>query len=115
VLPLRRSALALCIGVALAGAVVWANAQASPPKHFDDAMLEYEVGHYAQAYAGFATLADQGHAEAARLAWQMWRYGPQLYHQRFVAEPAQLSRWQRLHRCAGRIDDLTCRHISSPP
>lgn len=63
---------------------------------FDVGMLAYEVNHWPQAYAAFAAAADQGHAESARLALLMWRYGPTLYGQRFPAEERQIERWSRL-------------------
>jgi hypothetical protein len=114
-LALRRNVIALCIGAALAGTMACAGAHATAPNRFDEAMLEYEAGHYAQAYASWAALADQGHAEAARLAWQMWRHGPKLYGQTFAAERAQLERWQALHQCARNDLAVRCTLISGVP
>ena len=63
------------------------------------AQAEYEVGHYAAAFSAFAALADGGHAESARVAMQMHRYGPSLYQMRFAAGPKQIGRWTALVSC----------------
>jgi hypothetical protein len=61
---------------------------------FDTAQAHYEAGHYAEAYALFAQLADCGHREAARIALHMRRFGPALYGQPFEASPQRQARWQ---------------------
>lgn len=61
---------------------------------FEAAQVHYEAGRYAQAYALFAQLADCGHREAARIALQMRRFGPELYGVVFEASPSRLARWQ---------------------
>jgi len=61
---------------------------------FETAQAHYEAGRYAQAYALFAQLADCGHREAARIALQMRRFGPELYGVAFEASPSRLARWQ---------------------
>ena len=66
---------------------------------FDAALERYEVGHYAQAFAAFASLADEGHCQAARLAGQMTRYGRTLYAMELPAAHERLERWQRLPGC----------------
>ncbi len=66
------------------GAEVWQRAQE-----------DYAVGRYADAYGGFAHLADSGRAEAARVAIQMHRFGPMLYRQSFTASREQLRQWHR--------------------
>ena len=63
------------------------------------AQAEYEVGHYAVAFTGFAALADAGHVESARVAMQMQRHGPGLYQMRFAAGPKQIGRWTALVSC----------------
>lgn len=63
---------------------------------FDMAQLAYERSHWPEAYAGFLLLADSGHAEAARIALLMHRYGPRLYGLHFEAGDAQVDRWSRL-------------------
>jgi hypothetical protein len=59
-------------------------------------LLDYERCHWANAYAAARSLADQGHAEAARLALQMRRYGPTLFGQAFEASPEATQRWLRV-------------------
>jgi 2,4-dienoyl-CoA reductase-like NADH-dependent reductase (Old Yellow Enzyme family) len=90
----------------LAGAMLTAaSAQAAPAAEeapsFDRAMTDYERNHWDQAYAAFTALADQGHAEAARIALQMWRHGPALYQRSFAANAHQVARWSRVWRCGG--------------
>ena len=84
----------------LAFAPPWAVAQPLAAPELLQAHVEYEIGHRAQAFALYAALADRGHAEAARIALQMWRYGPQLYAMSFAAQPEQLAYWLQLLACA---------------
>lgn len=63
---------------------------------FETAMAAYERNHWYAAYTAFGTLADRGHPEAARIALQMWLYGPMLYTTSFVAPAQQLQRWSRV-------------------
>jgi hypothetical protein len=63
---------------------------------YDAAHVDYEIGHYAEAYAAFAQLADAGHPGAARIALQMRRFGPTLYGADFAASAEQVERWVRL-------------------
>jgi hypothetical protein len=60
---------------------------------------EYEVGHFAVAFATFTQLADEGHCEAARMAYQMSRYGRQLYATEFSLSAPRLARWRELPGC----------------
>jgi hypothetical protein len=90
----------------LAGAMLTAaSAQAAPAAEdapsFGSAMAAYERNHWDQAYAAFIALADQGDAEAARIALQMWRHGPALYQRAFAANAHQVARWSRVWRCGG--------------
>lgn len=57
------------------------------------ALAEYEAGHWSQAYTAFVALADQGHAQAARIALLMAARGPVLYGQAFDASVPQRQRW----------------------
>lgn len=66
------------------------------------AQVEYEIGHYALAFTGFAGLADAGHVESARIALQMQRHGTSLYRMRFAAGPKQIGRWTTLLSCRGQ-------------
>ncbi|MBL8326403.1 MAG: hypothetical protein JNJ89_15740 [Rubrivivax sp.] len=63
---------------------------------FEQAQARYEAGHYPEAFARFAELADCGHREAARIAWQMRQFGPRLYGTQFTAGPEQVLRWRTL-------------------
>ncbi|MFO1273135.1 MAG: hypothetical protein U1F50_15910 [Rubrivivax sp.] len=92
--PARRARAAL-LALLLAGA---AAAAQEPAPSFEQAMLAYERSHWAEAYAGFAQLADRGHPEAARLALQMWTWGPRLYGTRFAASTPQVERWRQTRR-----------------
>lgn len=56
----------------------------------------YEKNHWADAFATYAYLADTGDANAARIAYQMWKYGVPLYATEFLATPLQLKRWRSL-------------------
>ena len=98
----RSLACACLVGVVFAAA---ASAQTAPAAEaapsFDGAMAAYERNHWDQAYLAFTALADQGHAEAARIALQMWRHGPALYQRSFPANAHQLARWSRVWRCGG--------------
>jgi hypothetical protein len=71
---------------------------------FDEAQARHDAGHYADAYAAFATLADCGHREAARNALQMRQVGPALYGRAFMAGPNQLQRWRRHAAAEPRTD-----------
>lgn len=66
---------------------------------YEAAQVEYEIGHFDEAFATFAELADEGHCDAARLAQQMVRYGRPLYAVEFKVAPERLKRWQRLPAC----------------
>ena len=71
-----------------------AGAQLAPVTALDAALADYERNHWREAYGAFCRLADDGDAEAARLALQMFRYGPQLYGERFEAVPRAVQRWR---------------------
>lgn len=90
------AALALAAALTAAAPAVAADGSA----RFDAAMLAYERNHWTEAYAVLAALGDEGHAEAARIALQMWRYGQPLYGMRFAASTAQVQRWVGIRRCA---------------
>ena len=66
---------------------------------YDAAHVDYEIGHYEKAFTAFASLADEGHCDAARMAQQMVRYGRPLYLTEFKVAPERLQRWQRLPAC----------------
>jgi|GEM_PF-1703177 len=100
---------------ALAGAVaaeataqVGAAADAEQARQFDAALVEYERNHWPQAFAALSALADRGHTEAARMALQMWRYGPALYGREFVATSRQVEAWARGWGCGGDATSHSC-------
>lgn len=70
---------------------------------FDVALRLYREGHWELAFERLATLADQDHAAAAKLALLMLRYRVPLYGARFAVRPAQIARWaQRVLRSTSR-------------
>jgi hypothetical protein len=85
---------------ALAAAVAFtAPATFGQTSRYDAAHVDYEIGHYEQAFAVFAGLADEGHCDAARMAQQMVRYGRPMYLTEFKVAPERLERWQRMPAC----------------
>jgi hypothetical protein len=78
------------------------------PSSFERALEHYEAGHWADAFEGFATLADCGHREAARIALQMRQFGRHLYGRAFMAGPRQLQRWRALVTRDGNDGDAAC-------
>lgn len=115
---LLAALLALCPASGRAQAVAEAVAQAaSQPTAagFDQGLAMYEVGHYEPAFRLFARLADKGHPEAARLALQMWRYGPRLYRVAFTASASQVQHWETLWGCGGDATSLACQQALQAP
>lgn len=92
--------LCACAVALLALLPLTLQAEPSPPRGqqraYAEAQAEYDVGHYAAAFDGFAALADAGHVDAARIALLMQRHGASLYGMRFAAGPKQLGRWAAL-------------------
>jgi hypothetical protein len=62
---------------------------------FDTAMTLMEAGHWEQAYACLAELADAGHPQAARIALLYVQRGALLFGGRYAASAQQRERWQR--------------------
>lgn len=75
---------------------------------FDEAMAQYERCKWSAAFVKLAELADRGHAESARIAWLMARYGPKLFGGPQEASRTQIEHWRdvsvkhRLHASEGR-------------
>jgi hypothetical protein len=63
---------------------------------FSEASALYREGRWSGAYGRFAHLADQGHAEAARIAMHMLRMGPTLYQTEWGASQPQIDNWSRM-------------------
>jgi hypothetical protein len=103
--PANRQGSPVASPGALRAAVLCAAALLAAPTAFgqtsryDAAQVDYEIGHYAQAFEVFASLADEGHCDAARLAQQMARYGRPVYAVEFKVASERLERWQRLPAC----------------
>ena len=95
----RRFAAAALVALLPLAAAAQGQIGAEKDRAYAAAQAEYEVGHYATAFTAFAALADAGHAESARIAIQMHRYGPGLYQTRFAAGPEQIGRWTALVSC----------------
>ncbi len=93
------SAAAALVALLPLAAAAQPTPTAEQERAYAAAQAEYEVGHYAAAYNGFAALADAGHSESARVAMQMHRNGPGLYQMRFGAGPKQIGRWTALLSC----------------
>lgn len=80
-----------------------------PDQRFESALVQYERNQWPQAYAALVQLADLGHPEAARMALEMWRFGPKLFAQDFFATAQQLELWSRVWGCGGDNTGLECR------
>lgn len=78
-------ALAAIAGLSAALAAPATSPAPDPEPIFHAAQLQYEANHWLSAYAGFVRAAALGHCEAARIARQMYQFGPRLYG---VALPA---------------------------
>ena len=63
---------------------------------YDEAVVQYHNGRWAEAYGRFMALANDGDADAARTALFMLRYGPQLYNAHWDAMPSEIARWETL-------------------
>lgn len=62
-------------------------------QRFELAMSRYERCHWHQAFTLFAMLADECHAQAARMALLMHSHGPTLYGLEFASAPERRDRW----------------------
>lgn len=93
----RKFSGILCVaGFALANAMQ--ASAASDEERFVAAMALHHDGRYSAAYGHLVTLADTGHADAARIALLMVRFGPQLYGVPWSAPAWQIVRWVELAR-----------------
>ena len=93
----RRIVLLLA---ALAASPAWAQ-----DTRLDEAGRHYQAGHYAEAFVRYASLADEGHCEAARIARLMARHGRRLYDTPFEVPTTRLRAWQGHAGCAGPHED----------
>ncbi len=101
---MSRIRFALPFAVALAAASL-AAASSAQTRHagYEEALAEYEIGHYEVAFARFAALADGGHCEAARVARQMSQHGRALYRLELRLDPERVQRWARLPGCPAAV------------
>jgi hypothetical protein len=110
-------AAALCVGaLAATGAVAQGEPRADDAgvgrtaDALEAAQHAYEEGRWEAAYRQFAALADDGDAEAARVAWLMHRHGLPLYRTVLPASEPQRIRWQQL---SGAVAPLPFRPMST--
>jgi hypothetical protein len=104
--PSNRAAAAQVLGTALefcqggsSTASVYTPSVAD--ENFTAAVRLYEAGHWEHAFVNLASLADLGHAPAAKLALLMLRYGATVYGSTFSVHPGQVARWaQRVLRAS---------------
>lgn len=94
-LPCLLAGFLLCTNAAAATSTSSVDA-ARTETQFNEAMDLYSMGRWSAAYARFAELADQGHAEAARIALLMLRYGSRLYGRDWGASQPQINQWMTL-------------------
>jgi len=69
---------------------------AADTEGYDEAVVQYQNGRWADSYGRFIALANDGDADAARTALFMLRYGPQLYNAHWDAMPGEVARWEKL-------------------
>ena len=84
------------------------TSDSEPDARFQEAMLAYERNHWSLAFGLLAALADDGHAEAARIALQMQRHGPALYRSEFGASAERIERWMLVAGCAVDTTGAAC-------
>jgi hypothetical protein len=90
------AAIAAMVVALIAGPAFAQTAATARPTLLDAARLAYEECHWMEAFDAFATLADSGQPEAARVAVLMWRQGPTLYRTAFRADADAVRRWSLL-------------------
>lgn len=77
---------------------------------YEQAVLDFRAQRWAVAYAGFARLADAGHAPSAEMAHWMHRQGGAVFGSEWSASPDQQRRWSAMLISAARraspSDDL---------
>ena len=99
--PGTCAVLSTLVGMLLAGASATAQAQplamlTAPTQHPAPAFDEQEIGHWRATYLRVLRLADEGDAEAARLALRMRHVTPKLLGGSVQVSGLQLRRWTGL-------------------
>jgi hypothetical protein len=92
----KRFVLMTTACIALLFPALGMAADANTNNAYDEAVVQYQNGRWADAYGRFIALANEGDADAARTALFMLRYGPQLYNAYWDAMPSEVARWERL-------------------
>jgi hypothetical protein len=69
---------------------------------FADAARSLRAGRFAEAYGRFVTLADEGDADAGRIALLMHRYGPEVFGSTWDASTEQLAQWTHWSEAAAQ-------------
>jgi len=106
--PARRSTSPAAAALVLCTARAIGDAEERADADFSAAVRLYEDGHWSFAFERLATLADRGHAPAAKLALLMLRYGSAFYGSGFSACPEQVARWaQRVLHASARAASLS--------
>jgi hypothetical protein len=62
---------------------------------FAEAMQLYRSSRWSAAYGRFMKLADDGHADSARIALLMLRHGRDFYGAEWTAASSQVTAWER--------------------
>ena len=93
-----KALTALTLAAALLGTHAAASAQPSADmqRRLGMAMDSYERCQWGAAFEQLSALADGGHAESARIALLMARFGPTMYGSRFDTDAQQRERWLTL-------------------
>lgn len=111
--------LQTAFALVLAGIILMNNARAESGTvdvtdvGFAQAMSDYEDNRWQQAFDQFASMADQGNGQAARMAWLMWRHGPELFDRGFFATAMQRQRWLDTWHCSEGIERLACASLAA--
>lgn len=71
---------------------------AASDKELRSAAVPYQNGEWGEAFSRISKLADAGHADAARIALFMHRYGPEMYGRYWTVPEPRLVRWQSFAR-----------------
>lgn len=92
---------AVACGLAVAG---WLDADAASPEAgiepedadmsaYDQGLVEYEIGHYAQALQHFRSAAAAGDVRAPERLALMHRFGERLYGDQVAVDPVEAAHW----------------------
>ncbi|MEO5672640.1 MAG: hypothetical protein ABIR26_18290 [Ramlibacter sp.] len=91
----------------ISGALAFPAHGASSDADFAVAVARFKSGQMSDAYGRFIALADEGDADAARIALFMYKFGPVLYGSHWDAHPDDLAYWAQLAtRASGRPEPV---------